>query len=469
MEGEPLSFSTIRAPLLVAAAFLPLHVAAAIFEAGPDASPPFSIQGAIDAAIAAGGDDEVRVQGVPFDDVPPIEVPATHTGGMLHISGGWDATFTVQSEVTPSLVDGDGTGRVFRLRPSGGTVVLEDLTISGGAAPSGAGVQVDPSGDARVEIRGCTLEQNQAENGAGLAIFLGATQVVVVQGNRIEDNLAFSPDSTASGGGIILSAGDSSEFRLHDNEIVGNTASAPANQATGAGIYATWCEAASGEMTDNLVQGNDIVGEGSQVASGGALWQSTFCTDPTTGNVRLRRNRWLGGIASSAAQVSVISSGSGSIAFTDSLVAGGSADGLELDARDTSVLHVTNVTIADQGGSGVTGFEDAGATMTFFNGIVFGNGTDQLPGSSDDGNNLVGVDPLFVGTSYKPGAPAIDAGTPSPPGGLGPADLLGNPRTVGAAPDIGAIEAPEAGASWAGFAAAATLGGLAARRRRELR
>jgi hypothetical protein len=465
MGGEPLSFSTLRAPLLVAAVFLPLHVPAAIFEAGPDASPPFSIQGAIDAAIAAGGDNEVRVQGVPFTDAAPIEVPSTFSGGSLLVNGGWDATFTVQSEATPSVVDGDGTGRVFRLRPSGGTVILEDLVIRGGLAVSGAGIEADPSGDARVEIRGCTVEQNQAENGAGLAIFLDAAQEAVVEGNRIADNFAFSPDSTASGGGIILSAGDSSEFQLRDNEIVGNTASAPNNQATGAGLYATWCEAASGEMTDNLVQGNDIVGDGSQIGSGGALWQSTFCTDPTTGNVRLRRNRWLDGIASSAAQVSVISSGSGSIAFTDSLVAGGSAGGLELDARDTSVLHVTNVTIADQGGAGVSGFQDAGATTTFFNGIVFGNGTDQLPALSDDGNNLVGVDPLFVGTSYTPGAPAIDAGTSSPPGGLGPTDLLGNPRTVGAAPDLGAIEAPEAGTFSAGLAAAAILGLLVTRRR----
>lgn len=212
-----------------------------------------------------------------------------------------------------------------------------------------------------------------------------------------------------------------------------------------------------------MIESNEIVGAGSQFGSGGALWQSD-CGTPATGTVALRRNQWQGGIGSAAEHLSLISSGTGTLLFTDSLVAGGTSDGVVLEARGTSTLRVTNATIADHGGTGVVALREPGATTSIYNTIVFGNGTDSAPIDVALGSNLFGVDPLFTGTQCRPGAPAIDAGTPSPPGGLGPSDLVGSPRTIGAAPDIGAIEVPEARALASALAAAAALAALRARR-----
>jgi hypothetical protein len=105
---------------------------------------------------------------------------------------------------------------------------------------------------------------------------------------------------------------------------------------------------------------------------------------------------------------------------------------------------------ANGDGAGMTAFRDPGATATVYNTIVHGNGTDSTPPDVTAGSNLVGVGPLFTGPLYRPGAPAIDAGSPAPPGGLGPSDLFSGPRTIDAAPDIGAIEVPEACGGGAG-------------------
>jgi hypothetical protein len=66
------------------------------------------------------------------------------------------------------------------------------------------------------------------------------------------------------------------------------------------------------------------------------------------------------------------------------------------------------------------------------------------PGSTVEGNSNQTAAPIFVnaaGGNYReaPGSPTIDAGAVDQ---LGPLDLDGNPRTLGAAPDIGAYEFP---------------------------
>jgi hypothetical protein len=73
-----------------------------------------------------------------------------------------------------------------------------------------------------------------------------------------------------------------------------------------------------------------------------------------------------------------------------------------------------------------------------------------------EGNNQFESEPLFAGPldyHQLPGSPTIDAGTADPL--LGPVDFDGHPRTIGAAPDIGADEfAPApAGSGGAGLAA----------------
>jgi hypothetical protein len=427
---------------------------AVVFEAGPDSAPPRSIQDAIEAALAAGGDNEVRVQGGPYANVPPIEVPSTFAAGTLRITGGWDSSFTTQSLATLSIVDGDGTGSVFDLESTGGTVILEDFEIAGGITPNeGGGISVSLSGSGRAEVRHCALQGNQARNGGGIYATASDTSQLMVEDSLIAYNSATSPTSTAGGAGVQIDAYDAATFTIRGNDIANNMASAPMNQATGAGLYVSWCDTSGGEISDNLVRDNEIVGMGAQVGSSGALWQ---CSDTATGTVEVRRNRWLGGIGSFARQLSLISAGSGTLLFRDSIVAGGTASGIGADARDTSVLRLTNLTVADHVGTGVIGSVAAGATASLYNSIVFGNGDDTAPDDFDPGNNLIGIDPLFAGSGdFTPGAPAIDQGDSTPPGGLGGTDVFGAPRISGAAVDIGAIEVPEPGA--AALAAAALV------------
>src|SRR5690606_7561675 len=124
--------------------------------------------------------------------------------------------------------------------------------------------------------------------------------------------------------------------------------------ATGGGIYATWCGGASGAITDNLIEDNELA-TSPRVGSNGALWQSSLCGSEASGSVEIRRNRWLGGIGDMAEQVSLISAGTGTVWFTDSLVAGGAMSGLLLFAQDASTVHVTNVTIANHPAFGIAG------------------------------------------------------------------------------------------------------------------
>jgi len=81
-----------------------------------------------------------------------------------------------------------------------------------------------------------------------------------------------------------------------------------------------------------------------------------------------------------------------------------------------------------------------------FNSLIFGNGTDTpIPTGVPAGGNLVGVDPRFVNAALRdfrllPDSPAIDAGSPSAPGGLPASDFLGLARVAGSQVDVGAHE-----------------------------
>lgn len=83
-----------------------------------------------------------------------------------------------------------------------------------------------------------------------------------------------------------------------------------------------------------------------------------------------------------------------------------------------------NIQGADNGGTGLYRFLASG-TASLYNTIIYNNttNTNSLTGL-DTGNNLIGVDPMFVnsaGRDYRllHGSPVINAGTNSPPGGLG--------------------------------------------------
>jgi hypothetical protein len=152
--------------------------------------------------------------------------------------------------------------------------------------------------------------------------------------------------------------------------------------------------------------------------------------------------------AGQVSQVDVMASESSQIILGDTLVARGGAGGISIRAFDLSTIHSTNLTVADHTEDGIYRYRAPGATLSLYNSIAFGNGTNisSVGFPADEGYNLVGIDPLFEDPGsglywlQGPSSPAVDAGTASPPAGLGTEDARGGTRVVGMAVDIGAYE-----------------------------
>jgi pectin methylesterase-like acyl-CoA thioesterase len=70
------------------------NAAAAVLEVPSPTYP--SIQSALDAAVSTAEDDEVRIQAGVYRE--RLDIPSTLTTGSLHVSGGWNASFSVQED-----------------------------------------------------------------------------------------------------------------------------------------------------------------------------------------------------------------------------------------------------------------------------------------------------------------------------------------------------------------------------------
>lgn len=155
--------------------------------------------------------------------------------------------------------------------------------------------------------------------------------------------------------------------------------------------------------------------------------------------------------SSDAYQLGVQAGGGGVLILSDGVVARGNRHGLSAWSIG-GLVHVTNLTVTAHPEQGVVGSRLFGAgEVLLSNTIAYANGSDVL-GSLTSSGNLVGVDPIFVDTvggNYRLvlGSPGVDAGTDSPPGGLGPLDLDGDARIQGPRVDVGAYETSGSGGS----------------------
>jgi hypothetical protein len=133
------------------------------------------------------------------------------------------------------------------------------------------------------------------------------------------------------------------------------------------------------------------------------------------------------------------------VEMSDSLVANGRG-GVDVFASAGRAI-LTNLTVAHNERWGIQG-QALDGRVDVYNTIAYGNPLGDLVLSGADvfeGANLVGEDPLFIDPEgdyfgLHPGSPAIDAAAGVPPGGLGPMDLVRQPRVYNTYPDIGAIE-----------------------------
>lgn len=452
----------------------------ATFTMGPDGDYT-TLQLAVGAAVAAGGDNEVRVQAGSYAQrLSLFSLPS----GSLTITGGWDAAFaTRQTDPGATVFDGGGAGRVFDLWATGGTLKVEGLTVRNGIhAISGGGVNGTVQKGLLVLAQN-VVEESRAEDGGGVYVNAQGLGEVVVQGNVLRSNVG-----TARGAGLSVRALGDATFTVRDNRIEGNRLECcTTGSGSGGGVFIKLQERPVVNFWDNLIQGNEVTGTATFQGDGGALWFFTGCNAPptpgpldcTSATLDARRNRWLDNLGNVGAfqdhvslRAETAAGFPSTLLFTDSVVAGGDGVGVGYFAFAESTLHMTNLTITDHLGTGIVQRNAATeATTTLYNTIVYGNQPETSVTNPDQGNNRIGEDPLFVDAAggdfaLEPGSPGIDAGDDAPPGGLGPFDLEGNPRIAGAAVNIGAVErVPEPGGWLLRGSALGAVAGLVRRRR----
>ena len=441
---------------------LVVALAAFLAAAAPAAAATFrvlpggSIQAAIDSAVALGGDNLVKVAAGSFTE--RLTVPDAVTG-RLEISGGWSSDFSEQREGLETRVDAAGVGKPLRMTPcSTGTVVVSRLTLTRGREvgpfPHGGGVEVWVQGDCHLALRHLRVVDNLAEKsipgdpaaeGGGVSTLVLGRGAFELRDSEVVRNHAHNPiDGAATGAGVHVRAFESGTAAITGNTIDANEATA-AVDANAGGFRVEVTGAGFVELADNIVRDNRV-GAPSVLAAAGFVTVS----GGMGGRAELRRNQLLDNRAFSPPDDGVqlwLHANDAALMMTDSVIAGGVA-GVRVDAEPKSDLQLTNLTIADHPGVGLELVHyDPTARVQVANTLLFGNGPDLVDGSvpSTLDTNLVGVDPLFVDRGARDyrlrvTSPAIDAGNDAPAGGLGPLDVLRNPRVAGAHVDVGAHE-----------------------------
>ncbi len=156
----------------------------------------------------------------------------------------------------PVTISGNNTSRVFQV-DTGVTASLSGLTISGGSATYGAGLEVEGSTPSEaggtVTLTDCTITGNTAgTSGGGMQVEAGGMATVT--------NSTLVTNSSPYGGAI----NDNGALTLIDCTIAGNSAS---TQAGGLRVYGTVTAPATTTLTDTIVAG-DSGGDIDDVVSG---------------------------------------------------------------------------------------------------------------------------------------------------------------------------------------------------------
>jgi hypothetical protein len=339
----------------------------------------------------------------PFDiiDVPAGTYLLTLPGADddVNASGDFDirtATLHVRG-VGPGLVvvRGDGSDRVFDVigttvgpPPKFGSLILEGMTIrNGGGIVSGGGVRV--SANAALTVRNCEIANNDANLGAGIALF---------------------------GAGVALDV-----VTFHGNAA--DTAGGAVEVGTGAALFAK----------NVTINGNESVGSGSAIDVNGSAHLNNVTI---SGNIADSDFDGDGDGALAMATGSLVD-------LANSIIAGNA------DLSGAVAAPVNPDCAAPEGtvitaGYNLIGNLGTACTITPATGDQFGSAANPI----DARLQSLG---MYGGTTetQPPAAdsPAVDAGNPAQPGGAYPAcaslDQRGNVRPIGVACDIGAIEADD--------------------------
>jgi hypothetical protein len=385
-----------------------------------------------------------------------LVIPSSVVSGSINITGGWNSTFTSRiDDPGATTINGGGVGRVLDVRIGGGSFTLDGFAIEGGVDADGAGIGVLPTGasDVTVKLKNLHIRNNHASStyscyGGGVWAALDGSERLEISRCSITSNSATVTSGTGavSGGGLMITASGAASYLVERSWIEQNTISSDTARKQGAGQYFGIIEDASAEVAD--VRVNDNIASGSNTTVHGA---GGFLNLTGNGQMVVRRSVWavnLNTTGGAADQLKLWCENNGSLLITDSAVALGDQNGLDGYATTTSELRLVNLSVADNTLVGIRLELGDSATSSLYNSISFNNGTDAaLNAGVATGNNLIGVDPLFVDPgppnyNYRlgVGSPGVDAGNNSPPGGLGVTDLDGRPRIENGTVDIGCYE-----------------------------
>lgn len=411
-----------------------------------------TIQAGVDAALAAGGDAEVKVERGLFKGPVVAVVPEGQT---LALTGGWDARFAAQAPVDPqdpddlgthTLIDGRGSRPVVQLQARG-TLAFRRFSLTGGGTAGAAHLPIALSGRAEAAGRLLILQNviwgsRVATSGPGAGIVYvnvldqGRLQLADnwVQDNSLE---SVTPGSHANGG-IWIWVDHQASADVLRNQVLGNVVRAP-GQANTAAMNVDVRGDAHADVEDNLFAGNraeSASGEGYgmvelRVGEPGGAGRPTLEAD--------RNQIYANVLATSGVAQLVLAASSGSLQLFNSLVADGNGDGIQAFRGAGAEMRLGNLTVTGHAQAGLRWADG----VDLANSLFFDNGTDVV-GTPRESHNLYGVDPLFLdaaGHNYRlgPGSPAIGRGSDAD--ARGPLDVYGETRLVGTV-DVGADEAP---------------------------
>jgi hypothetical protein len=403
-----------------------------------------TLQAAVDAARLRAGSHEIRLTTDRVRAPVDVNLPA---GVALTISGGWDKIFKVQIPGAATELFADNQHRPLTVKLDGGKLTLRRLHFVSGVEREGGGLWAFVR-NGRLEVEDSLWRNNQAfEIGGGAWVQLDGGADVTFNRVAFEENLVSGSEVAGGGLAILESPGARGNratvqsCRFERNWLLTDGFAGSA----GGGLLVN-LQDANLKLLDSGFSDNQRSGSGqSSVGTGLALWAS--------GNARIEARRlWIAGQSARFArvadtQVDLRTSDRGVLALTDSAVVRSPLRGVSALASDRSSLRLINLTIAfnDAGGLVIEnleqGADDTEAFASVDNSILWQNdGAPRIGGLVARRNNLIDVDPKFVGDGFRLQLKSKARDKGSKALGVGPFDLARRPRVSGREVDIGAYE-----------------------------
>jgi hypothetical protein len=420
-------------------------VEAAVFTVGIGGTYP-TIQDAIDAALASGGDNFIKIRASTFPE--SIDIPTTMTSGSLSFTGGWSALFISRNpDPSSTVIHNFGDGAAATIQHVGGTVRFDGITFTGNnSTGDGGGLFASLFGDARLVLDHCVIaDSSTGGHGGGGIVGLHNTARFELFDCVVSNNLALNAGGT-TGGGLLLYLTDSSTGKIAWSTIEDNSIqTAGSSTIKGAGIYLQMLMNAQFEIVDSVFY-NNILGPTNGVRYGSDLYVVAYAGAP---NVAIRRNRFQADTSGAGLQTLYVGLESdATAAVSDSWFWGGSWNAVTTEIADSGRLYFNNNTVTEFASTALyLGAYGSQFLLSLTNNIIWNNGLDDpyLPPGTITSGNLIGVDPLFVDPAHRNyrldlGSPAIDIATGTPAGGLSAIDLHRLVRVMGPAVDAGASE-----------------------------